>query len=144
MIENAVSVVEAWDALMPVVSGVEARLGKTLRRYGLGQSEFRTLGILSSAHDNEVRLLDLADDLGLDRSSVSRLVTRLEDAELVRRESCGDDRRGVYTVLTDAGRDLHRTAQDAYARTLADALRAYGLPEGTLLALAQALHKIDD
>ena len=121
--------------LMPAVSAIESRLGKALRRYGLGQSEFRTLRILAAAEKNEVRLLDLADDLGLDRSSVSRLVTRLEDAELVRRESCGDDRRGVYTVLTDEGRDLYRTAHDVYARTLIEALGSVDLSTDALAAM---------
>ena len=121
--------------LMPAVSAIESRLGKALRRYGLGQSEFRTLRILAAAEKNEVRLLDLADDLGLDRSSVSRLVTRLEDAELVRRESCGDDRRGVYTVLTDEGRDLYRTAHDVYARTLIEALSSVDLSTDALAAM---------
>lgn len=128
---------QAWDALMPAIATVEARLGKTLRRFGLGQSEFRALGLLVGANDSEVRLLDLADDLGLDRSSVSRLVTRLEDAALVRRESCGDDRRGVYTVLTDAGRDLYRTARVSYAQTLSEALRTFELPDDALTSLVR-------
>lgn len=134
-VAKSMSVAEAWDVLMPAVSAVEARLGKALRRYGLGQSEFRALRILAAAEGSEVRLLDLADDLGLDRSSVSRLVTRLEDAELVRRESCGDDRRGVYTVLTDEGRGLYHTAHDVYLRTLIEALRAVDLPEGVFASL---------
>jgi DNA-binding MarR family transcriptional regulator len=132
---ESVSPVEAWDALMPAIAAVEARLGKALRRYGLGQSEFRTLRILAAAQDHEVRLLDLADDLGLDRSSVSRLVTRLEDAELVRRESCGDDRRGVYTVLTAEGRTRYQTAHAVYERTLVEALSAVDLPQRALASL---------
>jgi DNA-binding MarR family transcriptional regulator len=132
---DSMSPVEAWDMLVPAIAAVEARLGKALRRYGLGQSEFRTLRILAAAEDNEVRLLDLADDLGLDRSSVSRLVTRLEGVELVRRESCGDDRRGVYTVLTDAGRARYDTARVVYERTLVEAIGTVGLPERALASL---------
>lgn len=132
---GSLATVEAWDLLMPAVAAVEARLGKALRRYGLGQSEFRALGLLAAADDGEVRLLDLADDLGLDRSSVSRLVTRLEGAGLVGRESCGDDRRGVYTVLTEEGRDLYRTTRDVYARTLSEAVGSVALPEAALAAL---------
>ncbi|MFT4294697.1 MAG: MarR family transcriptional regulator [Micropruina sp.] len=134
---ESISVVEAWDMLIPAVSAVESRLGKALRRYGLGQSEFRTLRILAGTQDNEVRLLDLADDVGLDRSSVSRLVTRLEDAELVRRESCGDDRRGVYTVLTEKGHSLYESAHDVYAQTLIEALASVELPEEVFDSLAQ-------
>lgn len=135
---ESMSVVEAWDLLIPAVAAVEARLGKVLRRFGLGQSEYRTLAILAVAHGNEIRLLDLADGLGLDRSSASRLVTRLEGSRLVRRESCGDDRRGVYTVLTEAGLDLYRSVHEIYARALADALRSVEIPGEVLMALFKA------
>jgi DNA-binding MarR family transcriptional regulator len=114
------------------------RLGKALRRYGLGQSEYRALAILAAAHENETRLLDLADELGLDRSSASRLVTRLEGSQLVRRESCGDDRRGVYTVLTETGRELYGSVRDVYARALADALRSVEVPVEVFMTLFDA------
>lgn len=138
---DAAPVVDAWNSLVSAVGAVEARLGKALRRHGLGQSEFRALGLLDASADREVRLLDLADGLGLDRSSTSRLVTRLEDAELVRRESCGDDRRGVYTVLTDTGRSAYGAAYATCARSLTDALRAVPLPDDAVSVLVRAVEQ---
>lgn len=129
--------VAAWEGLVPALAAVESRVARALRRFGLGPSEFRALARLSASASNEVRLFDLAEALGLDRSSVSRLVTRLEGAELVRRDSCGDDRRGVFIVLTDAGRALHQAAHESYARTLVEALDAE-LPAPTLAALTAA------
>lgn len=127
---------ESWSNLVTAVGRVEAAVGRALRRYGLGQSEFRALGRLQVADQHEIRLLDLADELALDRSSVSRLVTRLESQGLVHRESCGDDRRGVFTVLTDQGREIYKTAAPAYHQALADALAAADLPPDALAALS--------
>lgn len=47
---------------------------------------------------------ELASQLGLNQSSVSRMVERLERGELTMRDLCPDDKRGVYTVLTAKGR----------------------------------------
>ncbi|MGW1992386.1 MarR family winged helix-turn-helix transcriptional regulator [Embleya sp. NPDC001921] len=46
---------------------------------------------------------DLAGEIGLDRSGVSRRASRLEAAGLVRREPDPEDRRAVLLALTDAG-----------------------------------------
>jgi DNA-binding MarR family transcriptional regulator len=62
----------------------------------------------------------------LSKSGLSRLVDRMVDAGLVRRERCQDDRRGWFAVLTDQGRsDLRRAApvhlrgiQEHFARHL--------------------------
>ena len=53
---------------------------------------------------------------------MSRLVVRLEAAGLTRRDLCPDDRRGVYTVITDQGRDRLASAGPTYEATLRDSL----------------------
>ncbi|MFF4602535.1 MarR family winged helix-turn-helix transcriptional regulator [Streptomyces sp. NPDC001339] len=47
---------------------------------------------------------DLAPDVGLDRSGVTRRASRLEDAGLIRREPDPTDRRAHLLVLTEQGR----------------------------------------
>lgn len=47
---------------------------------------------------------DLAPDVGLDRSGVTRRASRLEDAGLIRREPDPVDRRAHLLVLTEQGR----------------------------------------
>ena len=46
---------------------------------------------------------NLADRLVHSRSRLTHTVRRLEDAGLVRREPCADDRRGVNCILTEKG-----------------------------------------
>ncbi|MFA1549675.1 MarR family winged helix-turn-helix transcriptional regulator [Actinomadura chokoriensis] len=111
-----------WDGVVTLHGRVEHRLAKALQsRHGLGLSEYRALCRLSRAEEGELRMQELADLIGLNQSSVSRLVARLETAGLTRRDMCPKDRRGVYTVITDEGRAAQRDAAPTYAATLTEA-----------------------
>ncbi|MFI9510938.1 MarR family winged helix-turn-helix transcriptional regulator [Nocardia sp. NPDC052566] len=128
---------QMWNRLSGLYSQVEARLGTAVQRgHGLGLSEFRALGYLAEAPDGELRMQDLATKVGLNQSSVTRLVGRLDAAGLAFRDLCPDDRRGVYTVITDKGRAKHREARDTYRATLTAALDEV---DGTATALRRAL-----
>ena len=112
-----------WNRLLLLHAHVESRLATVLqRRHGLGLSEYRALSFLDEAERNELRMTELADRLGLNQSSVTRLVGRLNAAEFTYRDLCPDDKRGAYTVLTDAGRDRYREARTTYDATLSAAL----------------------
>ena len=112
-----------WGQVTMLHALIEHDLSSVLRRQGVGLSEYRALALLAGTIERELRILDLADALGLNQSSVSRLVARLESAGLVRREACGDDRRGVFTVITDAGLTLHERLAPTYQTALAEALQ---------------------
>ena len=49
----------------------------------------------------------------LTRSGTSRLIDRLEQAGLVRRESAPEDARGAYAVLTATGKERLNAAEAA-------------------------------
>ena len=105
---------------MATQARVEQTLSHRLRREGASLSEYRVLRLLMQTSKREMRLLDLTDALGLDQSSVSRLVARLEQSGEVRREPCGDDRRGVFCVLTEAGVKRERRLTPVVAQALAE------------------------
>lgn len=112
-----------WNRLLVLHTHVETKLAAVLqRRHGLGLSEYRALGFLDEAERSELRMTELADRLGLNQSSVTRLVGRLNAAEFTYRDLCPDDKRGAYTVLTDAGRARYREARATYDATLSAAL----------------------
>jgi len=116
-----------WLKLIRIVSNVEADLGKTLQaRHGLGLSEYRALDILARSRNSELRMQELASHLRLNQSSVSRMVERLERANLTARDLCPDDKRGVYTVLTQAGRARLESARPDYEKALEAALQEHG------------------
>jgi DNA-binding MarR family transcriptional regulator len=65
--------------------------------------EFEVLIRLSRSPGERLRLTDLARQVRLSTSGLSRLVDRVEADGLVRREACPSDRRGAFAVLTDKG-----------------------------------------
>lgn len=118
---------DAWLRLIQLVATVEADLVKLLQaRHGLGLSEYRALEVLARSQNAELRMQDLAAHLGLNQSSVSRMVERLERSGFTVRDLCPDDKRGVYTVLTKDGRSRLESAQPDYEKALATALKAHG------------------
>lgn len=112
-----------WAGMVTLHGRVENQLAKAMqRRHGIGLSEYRALCRLSHADNGELRMQELADLIGLNQSSVSRLVARLEAAGLTCRAMCAQDRRGVYTVITDEGRAVQAEAAPTYDETLTEAL----------------------
>ncbi|MEV1167077.1 MarR family transcriptional regulator [Nonomuraea sp. NPDC049784] len=132
-----------WNQMLTLHAHVEHRLGTALQRqHGLGLSEYRALELLAGADDGELRMQDLAARLGLNQSSVTRLVSRLNAAGFTYRDLCPEDKRGVYTVITDAGRARHQEARGTYAGTLSTALDEAGQQNAlisTLLTTARPL-----
>src|SRR5580693_26384 len=103
--------VSAWRALSArhaaVCSALERELGE---RHGLGVSDFEVLERLAESVDHQFRAQELADAVHLSQSALSRLISRLEKTGLVERCLCGEDRRGIYVTLTEAGRQRHAEA----------------------------------
>jgi DNA-binding MarR family transcriptional regulator len=58
-----------------------------------------------------MRMCDLATSVILSRSGLTRLIDRLEREGLVARQSCPQDARGSYAVLTERGRERLRAAR---------------------------------
>lgn len=116
-----------WSKVLTLHAYVERQLAEALQRgHGIGLSEFRALECLSQASDGELRMQDLADKVGLGQSSVTRLVGRLFAAGFAVRDLCPNDKRGVYAVITDAGRQRYAAARGTYSEVLGSALNTAG------------------
>ena len=88
------------EAHAAVAGAVASELERTARLTGV---EFEVLLRLSRSPEQRLRLTELANQVGLSTSGLSRLVDRVEAAGLVRREACPSDRRGAFAVLTTDG-----------------------------------------
>lgn len=96
--------VTAWRELSGRHAAVAEALERELqRRHGLSRSEFEVLDRLADADRQHCRIQELADEVHLSQSALSRLVSRLEGEGLVERSACVVDRRGIYACLTPAG-----------------------------------------
>lgn len=119
-------------ALIVVPRAFDADL---LHGQGMSMSEYTVLMHLSEAPHRRTRMSDLAAVCALSLSAITRIVTRLEQQDLVQRERCGADGRGWNAVLTDAGLDRLRDAWPVHLasvrRRVFDHLRGIDLPEVT-------------
>ncbi len=137
----------AWSRIAAFVVAVDASLGKWLvDAYRVGLTDYRALVRLADASDSELRVNDLAAQIGLNQSSVTRLISRLEAKGLTRRDLCPDDARGVYAVLTDEGRALVDAVRSPYAARVSELLRevATQAPDADAGQLARDVAQISD
>jgi DNA-binding MarR family transcriptional regulator len=133
---------QGWRTLAALHGRIETALEKALQaEHDLSVVEYTVLDALSRQDGWHMRMQQLARATALSSSATTRLVNRLEDRGLLRRTLCQDDRRGIYTELTDAGTELLTEARPTHDEileaTLADAER---LPE--LAPLVTALNAL--
>jgi len=121
-VEQTSADVAMWNQVLLLHTRIEQELTKAHRLHGLGLSEYRALSRLAVAEDGELRIQELAGAIGLNQSSVSRLVVRLEEAGLTRRATCDKDRRGVYSVITEPGRARLAVIESLHNEILSRAL----------------------
>ncbi|MEU9501320.1 MarR family transcriptional regulator [Streptomyces sp. NPDC048196] len=98
----------AWRTHLDVSRLLMHQLERDLQPFGLTNNDYEILVNLSEAEDHRLRMSDLAASTLQSKSRLSHQITRMENAGLVRRESCESDRRGLYAVLTEEGWDTMR------------------------------------
>ncbi|GAA4502142.1 MarR family transcriptional regulator [Actinoallomurus oryzae] len=117
------AIVRRWRDLLACYSTVSCALDRALQdAHGIGMSEFEALDRLVDATCEQRRMHDLAGDMYLSQSALSRTVARLERAGLVERTMCADDRRAISVTLTEAGRERHAQARRTQRAVLAEHL----------------------
>lgn len=92
------------------------RFDKELQqKAGVSRTSFEILWLLRHAPKRALRMNDLAEATGSQKSAITQAVSRLEQGGHVRRETCAEDRRGSYAVLTKKGEELLALAAPCYA-----------------------------
>ncbi len=104
-------------ALHQIVKATSARSKRIARETGLSTPQLLALQIVDTAQT--LTAGELARELNLTQATVTALVTRLEDKQLLARRKDDSDRRRVNISVTAAGRALlgeaPRALQDALA-----------------------------
>jgi DNA-binding MarR family transcriptional regulator len=116
---------DKWSELESEHARVREAMEHALQReHRLSLSEYEVLRRLVDDPKGHRRIQELAEEIHLSQSALSRLVQRLEDDGYVCRTMCDHDRRGVYACVTDAGRkaqsEAHPTQVSVLAETLGD------------------------
>jgi DNA-binding MarR family transcriptional regulator len=132
----------AWRLLLEAHATVTELLEDELvAERGLPLSRYDVLLNLAEAPDSRLRMQELSASVLLSKSGLSRLVDRMVEAGLVRRERCEDDRRGWFAVLTDQGRSALRRAAPVHLRGIEEHFTRHLEPE-EVEAMTAALKRV--
>lgn len=132
----------SWRAYLSGAARLRDALDRQLERDAcLSLSEYEILVRLSESAHGALRMSDLAASLVHSRSRLTHAVGRLECRGLVGRQGCPDDRRGVYCVLTDAGKDLLGASAPGHVRAVRENL-VDRLTDGQLRAIGEAMRHV--
>jgi DNA-binding MarR family transcriptional regulator len=85
-----------------------------ISEHGLTVNDYECLLLLSRAEDGHMRRVDLAEELQLTPSGVTRLLDGLEEQGLVAKDTCSSDARVTYAVITDTGMAKLRESSNSH------------------------------
>ena len=109
----------AWRGLLRTHACLAKRLDAELEQsHRLPMSSYEVLSNLAVQSDGRMRMCDLAEEVQLSRSGLTRLVDRLEREELIERCSCEHDARGSYACLTALGNERLAEARETHLRVV--------------------------
>ena len=95
---------DAWRAWIAASLLLHDQLGRDMHdEHGLSFADYEILVQLSEHPERRMRMSDLAERTLSSRSRLSHQIARMENAGLVERQQCDDDRRGTFAALTDHG-----------------------------------------
>lgn len=106
-----------WRAFLNAHARVTRAIGRELAAAGLPDlAWYDLLWTLYRQPGRSLRVKDLADEVVLSPTAMSRFVDRVEAAGCVRREPDPEDRRALQVTPTDEGVALLRRMWPVYAR----------------------------
>jgi len=135
---------DAFVALVRAHATVTRQLNAQLAAdHSLTISDFEVLLRLARAPDRRLRRVDLAQQVVLTPSGITRLLDGLERQGWVDRASCSEDRRVVYAVITEAGLTKLQEARSTHVPQIEEHF-ARRLPREELASLVGLLGRLGD
>lgn len=134
--------VTTFGLLVEAHARLQRLLGASLEeRCDLPLVWFEVLLRVARSRGQRLAMGRLAEQIALTSGGVTRLVDRLQDAGLVRRQACPTDRRVTYVALTPAGRTRLEEALKVHAADVDRHLTSRLSPE-ELAALTKILDRL--
>lgn len=110
--------------------------------HGLTLNDYEVLLRLSRAPERKMRRVDLAEQVLLTASGITRLLDGLQAVGYVDKAACSSDARVTYAVLTDAGHEKLRAAADVHVAGI-HAKFAERYSDDEMATLAELLSRLD-
>jgi DNA-binding MarR family transcriptional regulator len=134
--------VATFVRLLRVHAAITRGLSSELQaEHGLTINDYEALLLLSRAEGGRMRRVDLASELLLTASGITRLLEGLEQCGLVTREACEADRRVIYAVLTAEGRRRLERAAASHVAAVRELFEAH-LDDDELDRLSELLGRL--
>ena len=109
----------AWPLFVTTHAAVVSRIEADLAAANLPElAWYDVLWAIERSPGRKLRLHELARELVFSRSNLTRLVDRIEEAGLVKRERAEDDRRGYNAVITTAGLAMRKKMWPVYSKAI--------------------------
>jgi DNA-binding MarR family transcriptional regulator len=123
----------AWRSFMFMHSELRRRLNRQLlREAGLSEADYGVLVQLSEAPAGRLRVFELRDAAGWEKSRLTHQITRMVERGLLERQACQEEPRGQFVALTEAG----RTAIEKAAPTHVGHVRRWFIDQLTVEEMA--------
>jgi DNA-binding MarR family transcriptional regulator len=142
ILRTQVTTDEVWIRFLRAHAAVTRELSARLESsHGLTLSDFDVLVQLFHADGHRLRRVDLARQVLLTASGITRLLDGLERAGWVEKARCESDQRVTYAVLTEAGLQKIADAREAHHQDM-DELFGAKFSEDELTALDELLRRL--
>jgi DNA-binding MarR family transcriptional regulator len=129
---------EEFGALLGAERRLRSRDSHRKEAGGLSNAQVRALFVLG-AHE-ESTAGEIAEKARLSPGAVSGMLDELEEAGIVSRVRCADDRRRVLVNLPDAGRKVLGERKRRWTRRWEDAMD--GVDDRDIVAAAEVMRRI--
>ena len=108
---------QSWISFLRSHAAITRELSAQLQReHGLTLNDYEVLLLLDRAEHGMMRRVDLASEVLLTASGITRLLEGLERTGCVVKETCASDARVSYAKITDEGRAKFREAAVTHLR----------------------------
>jgi DNA-binding MarR family transcriptional regulator len=142
--QASLSAITAWARLLKGHASAKRELSAQLQaKHRLSINDYECLLLLSHAEQGAMRRIDIAGELLLTPSGVTRLLDGLEQAGYVCNRSCSTDARVKYAALTKEGRRKLEQASESHLTGVAE-LFHQRFTDDELNTLAELLGRLPD
>lgn len=133
---------DGWVSFLRAHAAITRELSAQLQReHNLTLNDYEVLLHLSHAEGGRLRRVDLAEQVLLTASGITRLLEGLERGGYVVKETCVSDARVSYAKLTDAGRAKLQDASATHLRGVGE-LFVSRYSDAELATLAELLGRL--